>query len=51
MGQKFVVIGQIIDTLSNALPSATVMLLNAKDSSLVNFAVSDDGWGRGNHSN
>ena len=43
MGQKFVVIGQIIDTLSNPLPSATVMLLNAKDSSLVNFAVSDAG--------
>lgn len=41
MGQKYVVTGQVIDTLSNPLPSATVMLLNAKDSSLVNFAVSD----------
>ena len=41
MGQKFVVTGQVIDTLSNPLPSATVMLLNPKDSSLVNFGVSD----------
>lgn len=41
MGQKFVITGQVIDTLSNPLPSATVMLLNAKDSTLANFAVSD----------
>ena len=41
VGQKYAVIGQVIDTLSKPLPSATVMLLNSKDSSLVNFAVSD----------
>ena len=41
MGQKFVITGHVIDTLSNPLPSATVMLLNAKDSTLANFAVSD----------
>lgn len=39
--QKFSIKGQVADTLSNALPSATVMLLNPKDSSLINFAVSD----------
>lgn len=41
VAQKYSVMGQVIDTLSNPLPSATVMLLNPKDSSLVNFAVSD----------
>src|SRR6478736_7417252 len=39
--QKFVITGQVLDSLSNPLPSATVMLLNPKDSSLVNFSVSD----------
>jgi len=39
--QKFVITGQVLDTLSNPLSSATVMLLNPKDSSLVNFSVSD----------
>ena len=41
LAQKFVVTGQVIDTLSNPIPSATVMLLNPRDSSLVNFGVSD----------
>jgi len=39
--QKFSIKGQVADTLFNALPSATVMLMNPKDSSLINFAVSD----------
>jgi hypothetical protein len=39
--QKFSAKGQLVDTLSGPLPSATVMLLNAKDSSLVNFTVTD----------
>src|SRR5882672_9671690 len=39
--QKFTITGQVLDTLSSPLPSATVMLLNPKDSSLVNFGVSD----------
>ncbi|MEY3405912.1 MAG: hypothetical protein RL161_1342, partial [Bacteroidota bacterium] len=40
-GQKFTVRGQVVDSLAASLPSATVMLLNPKDSSLVNFGVSD----------
>jgi len=40
-GQKFSIKGQVTDTLSSPLPSSTVMLLNPKDSSLVNFGVSD----------
>ena len=40
-GQKFSIIGQVTDTLSSPLPSSTIMLLNPKDSSLVNFGVSD----------
>ncbi|MCW5912211.1 MAG: TonB-dependent receptor [Cyclobacteriaceae bacterium] len=39
--QKFSVKGQVTDTLSLPLPSTTVMLLNSKDSTLVNFGVSD----------
>lgn len=39
--QKVSIKGQVVDTLSNAMPSATVMLMNPKDSSLVNFGVSD----------
>jgi hypothetical protein len=39
--QKFTIKGQLTDTLSNPLPAATVMLLNPKDSSLVNFNVAD----------
>lgn len=41
MGQKFSIKGQVTDSLSGPLPSSTVMLLNSKDSSLVNFGVSD----------
>lgn len=40
-GQKFNLSGILTDTLNSPLPSATIMLLNAKDSSLVNFGVSD----------
>src|SRR5690242_20044 len=39
--QKFDVHGTLIDTLNNPLPSATIMLLNAKDSSLATFGISD----------
>lgn len=39
--QKFTLRGQVTDTLSAPMPSATVMLLNPKDSSLVNFSSSD----------
>jgi hypothetical protein len=42
--QKFVVMGQVIDSVAKPIPSATVMILSTKDSSLVNFGVSD---GRG----
>jgi len=41
MAQKFSIKGLVTDTLSSPLPSSTVMLLNSKDSSLVNFSVSD----------
>jgi hypothetical protein len=40
-GQKFSIRGQVTDTLSSPLPSSTVMLLNPKDSTLVNFGVTD----------
>ncbi len=40
-GQSFSIKGQVLDTLNLPLPSATVMLLNTADSSLVNFGVSD----------
>lgn len=40
-GQKFNLRGTLTDTLSNPLPSATVMLLNANDSSLASFGISD----------
>ena len=36
VGAKFIVTGQVLDTLKQGVPSATVMLLQAKDSSLVN---------------
>jgi hypothetical protein len=39
--QKFSIRGQLVDTLSNPLPSATILLLNPKDSSLVNFVLGD----------
>lgn len=40
-GQKFSIKGQVTDTLSSPLPSTTIMLLSEKDSTLVNFGVSD----------
>ena len=39
--QKTLIKGQLADTVGGPLPSATVMLLNAADSSLVNFSVTD----------
>src|SRR5438105_1665778 len=42
--QKFSVMGMVIDSVAKPIPSATVMVLSTKDSSLVNFGVSD---GRG----
>jgi hypothetical protein len=39
--QKFSIKGQLKDEKNTALPSATVMLLQVKDSSLVNFASSN----------
>jgi hypothetical protein len=39
--QKINVKGQLLDSLGSPLPSATVLLLSAKDSSLVNFGVTD----------
>jgi hypothetical protein len=41
LAQKVSIKGQVTDTLSSAMPSATVMLMNPKDSSLVNFGVTD----------
>lgn len=40
-GQKFSIRGQVSDTLKAAMPSATVMLLQAKDSALVTFSSTD----------
>ncbi len=39
--QKFTIRGQVTDTLFNAMPSATAMLMSSKDSSLVNFSATD----------
>jgi outer membrane receptor protein involved in Fe transport len=39
--QKFSIRGTVTDTLSSPMPSSTVMLMNPKDSSLVNFSVTD----------
>lgn len=41
LAQKFSVRGELRDSLSRPLPSATVVILQLKDSSLVNFGVSD----------
>lgn len=40
-GQKFSIRGHVSDTLKAAMPSATVMLLQAKDSALVSFSSTD----------
>ena len=42
IAQKFTIQGQVADSTGAWLPSATVMLLNSKDSSLVNFTVTND---------
>ena len=42
LAQKFSIRGKVVDSTRAALPSATVMLLTTKDSTLVNFTVSDD---------
>lgn len=39
--QKFTIRGQATDTLKSPMPSATVMLLQAKDSALVSFGTTD----------
>jgi len=39
--QKFSIKGEVVDSLALPLPSATIMLLNLADSSLVNFTASD----------
>jgi hypothetical protein len=39
--QKATIKGQVTDTLYSSLPSSTVMILNSKDSTLVNFGVTD----------
>jgi hypothetical protein len=39
--QKYSIKGQLLDSLSSALPSATVLLLQQKDSTLIKFGVSD----------
>lgn len=39
--QKFTLRGQATDTVRSAMPSATVMLLQAKDSALVSFGSTD----------
>lgn len=41
VAQKFSIKGQVTDSTKSALPSSTVMLLSQKDSTLVNFGVSD----------
>ncbi|MBL7851714.1 MAG: outer membrane beta-barrel protein [Cyclobacteriaceae bacterium] len=40
-GQRYSLKGQVSDTLKSGLPSATVMLLQQKDSSLVSFGSTD----------
>lgn len=41
VAQKFTIKGQLVDSVGQSLPGATVLLLNPSDSSLVNFSVSD----------
>lgn len=45
LAQKITVTGQLKDSTGLALPSATVLLLNARDSALINFALTNtDGF-------
>lgn len=39
--QRYNITGQLVDSINAPLPSATVMLLHAKDSSLANFGASN----------
>src|SRR5688572_3531541 len=39
--QKISIKGQLLDTLNHPLSSATILILNTVDSSLVNFGISD----------
>jgi hypothetical protein len=41
VAQKISVKGQLMDSTRTALPSATVLILNSKDSSLINFGLTD----------
>ena len=41
LAQRSTITGRVVDTLTVSLPSSTVMLLNATDSTLVNFAVTN----------
>jgi hypothetical protein len=41
LAQKFSIKGQVVDSTANPMPAATIMLMNPKDSSLVNFGLSD----------
>jgi hypothetical protein len=41
VAQKFSIKGQVTDSTRSVLPGSTVMLLSQKDSTLVNFGVSD----------
>ena len=41
LAQKFSIKGQVVDSTSSPMPSATIMLMNPKDSSLVNFGLTD----------
>lgn len=43
LAQKFVIHGTVTDSAANPLPSATVMLMQKSDSSLVGFSVSGAG--------
>ncbi|SKC71480.1 outer membrane beta-barrel family protein [Ohtaekwangia koreensis] len=42
LAQKITITGQVVDSVSHALQGATVILLNPKDSSLVNFGASNN---------
>jgi hypothetical protein len=41
LAQRYTIKGSVIDTVSNPMSYATVVLLQAKDSTLVNFGVTD----------
>lgn len=41
MAQRYSIKGQVIDSDNGAMPSATILLQNAQDSTLANFAISN----------